>query len=262
MSKSFKYLEKTWEGFWAEFWRIKLLANDDAAIIKCEQVVDVCWHTLELEPGMTLLDLGCGAGMQANLFAERGIITHGIDISPTLVEYARDQARERGIKSTFAAGDMRDFSVAEPYDRIVILGMSFGFGTDDENERTLDNIWKALKPGGKILITGQHPYSISSHLGPEWMELEDGFLLHRGEFDPMTSRLGGPWQLVRPDGTVILEGENPEQDGIRCYSVPELQRMLEDRGFINTEFFGTWFLPPSELQWFSMELIVTADKLD
>ncbi|MBU0691643.1 class I SAM-dependent methyltransferase [bacterium] len=260
MSNTFSYTEKTWEEFWAEFWRIKLLANDDAAIIKCEQVVDVCFHVLQMEPGMTLLDLGCGAGMQANLFAERGIEAHGIDLSPTLVKYAQDQASDRGLKTTFAAGDMRDFTVDEPYDRVTVLGMSFGFGTDEENEQTLHNIWDATKAGGKILLTGQHPYTISAHLGPEWMELEDGFLLHRGDFDPISCRLGGPWQLVCPDGTVVLEGENPEADGIRCYSVPELRKLLTDIGFTNVEFYGTWFLPPSELQWFSMELILSADK--
>jgi SAM-dependent methyltransferase len=209
---------------------------------------------------MSVLDLGCGAGLQANLLAERGIAAHGIDISKLLVDYATEQARERGLKSTFAVGDMFDFTTDEPYDCVVILGMSFGFGTEEENEATLQNIWKATKPGGKILITGQHPYTVSSHLGPEWLELEDGFLLHRGEFDPQTCRLGGPWQLVRPDGTVVLEGENPEANGIRCYSPPELKRMLNNCGFRNEEFFGSWFLPPSELQWFSMELLVAAAK--
>jgi SAM-dependent methyltransferase len=260
MTKIFKYAERSWEEFWAEFWRIKLLANDDAALIKNEQVVDVCWHVLELEPGMSVLDLGCGAGMQANLMAERGIEAHGIDISKVLVDYANEQARERGLSARFTVGDMRKFDIDDPYDRVVILGMSFGFGTEAENKQTLRNVAAATKAGGKILLTCQHPYNISSHLGPEWMELEDGFLLHRGEFDPMTCRLGGPWQLAQPDGTVVLEGENPEADGIRCYSVPELRGMLEEAGFTNCEFYGSWFLPPSELQWFSMEMIVAADK--
>jgi hypothetical protein len=155
---------------------------------------------------------------------------------------------------------MRKFKPKQPYDRVVILGMSFGFGSDTENMQTLRNVYAATKPGGCILITGQHPYSVSSHIGPEWMELEEGFLLHRGEFDPLTCRLGGSWQLAQPDGTVVLEGDNPESEGVRCYSAPELRGMLEDVGFTNCEFFGSWFLPPSELQWFSMEMIVSAHR--
>ena len=76
----------------------------------------------------------------------------------------------------------------------------------------------------------------------------------------ITSRLGGIWELVCPDGTIITEGENPESDGIRCYSVPEMTQLLTDTGFVNPRFYGSWLLPPSELQWFSMEMISLADR--
>jgi hypothetical protein len=68
------------------------------------------------------------------------------------------------------------------------------------------------------------------------------------------------WELVRPDGTVVTEGENPESDGVRCYSAPELRRLLTERGFTNPHFFGSWLLPAGALQWFSMEMITIADK--
>ncbi|MFZ5433866.1 MAG: SAM-dependent methyltransferase [Calditrichota bacterium] len=256
----FQRIEKTWDEYWAEFWRIRLVREDDAVAWKDQQVTDFCFQMLALKPGMTVLDLGCGAGFQAHLLAERGVRVHGIDISPPLVRHANRIAKKRKLSATFSVGDMRDFEVKEPFDRVVVLGMSFGFGTDDENIASLNNIHRAVKPGGKILLTGLHPYSPSNHTGPEWMETEDGFLVHRGEFDPLTSRLGGSWELVRPDGKIVTEGENPESDGIRCYSVPELARLLKDAGFNNAQFFGSWFLPPAEIQWFSMEMITVADK--
>ena len=88
----------------------------------------------------------------------------------------------------------------------------------------------------------------------------EAIILRRGEFDPITCRLGGPWQLVCPDGTIITEGDNPESDGIRCYSVPEMTDLLCGVGFVNPEFFGSWMLPPVPLQWFSLEMISIADK--
>jgi ubiquinone/menaquinone biosynthesis C-methylase UbiE len=258
--KIFRRVEKTWDEFWAEFWRIRLVSGDESVTWKNQQVVAFCNELLKLKPGMTMLDLGCGAGFQAHMFAEQGIKVHGIDISPPLVNHANTLAKKQGLSATFEVGDMRDFKVKEPYDRVVVLGMSFGFGTDEENIACLKNIYKAVKPGGKVLITGQHSYSATSQTGPEWVETAEGFLVHHGEFDPITSRLGGMWELVCPDGTIITEGDNPESDGIRCYGVPEMTNMLREHGFTHPSYFGTWMLPPAELQWFSMEMITVTGR--
>jgi hypothetical protein len=101
---------------------------------------------------------------------------------------------------------------------------------------------------------------VTNHFGPEWIETDEGVLMHRGEFNPITCRLNGGWQLAMPNGTMMTEGDNPEADGIRCYTVPELTKLLTHVGFMNPQFYGAWYLPPPELQWFSMEMIVTADK--
>jgi len=258
--KKFRRVEKTWDEFWAEYWRIRLVRGDETVAWKNRQVVEFCLQMLGMRPGMRVLDLGCGAGFQAFLFSEHGINVQGMDISPPLVRYAKSEAKKRGLAASFSVGDMRDFKVDEPFDRVLVLGMSFGFGTEEENEATLNCVYRAVKPGGKILLTGQHPYSASTHTGPEWVETEEGFLIHHGTFNPISCRLGGMWELVRPDGTVVTEGENPESDGIRCYTAPELRRLLADAGFTNSRFYGSWLLPPGELQWFSAEMITVAER--
>ncbi len=258
--KTFRRVEKTWDDFWAEFWRIRLVQNDEAVVWKNQQVIAFANDVLGVKPGMTLLDLGCGAGYQALLFAEQGVTVHGVDISPPLIKHANAQAKKRKLPATFSVGDMRTFVADEPYDRVVILGMSFGFGSDEDNITTLANVFRSVKPGGKVLITGQHPYSASTHTGPEWVETDEGYLVHQGTFDPMTSRLGGIWELVRPDGTIVTEGDNPESDGIRCYSVPELTRLLGEAGFTHASFYGLWLLPAMEVQWFSMEMITVVER--
>ena len=258
--KPFRRVEKSWEEFWAEFWRIRLVQDDEAVTWKNQQVIDFCWDVLELKKGMTLLDLGCGAGFQARMLAERGVVVHGIDISRKLTDFAAKEARKHKLPATFEAADMRTFTVKQPFDRVAVLGMSFGFGSDEENKATLRNIYRSTKPGGKVLLTGQHPYSASTHTGPEWMETREGFLLHRGDFDPISSRLGGSWELARPDGIVVTEGENPESEGIRCYSVPEMRDLVIETGFDEPQFYGSWMLPPMDVQWFSMEMITVAEK--
>src|SRR5918993_2258853 len=53
------------------------------------QEVDFLVEHLGLQPGMRVLDVGCGPGRHAYLLAERGIAVHGIDISHRFIELAR-----------------------------------------------------------------------------------------------------------------------------------------------------------------------------
>lgn len=257
---SYKRVTRSWDEFWAEFWHVRLMKDDPSRTMKTQQVVTFCKEVLRLKNRERLLDLGCGAGFQSLLFAELGLDVLGIDISPPLIKHAKRLAAKQKSGAAFQVGDMREIDFNNEFNIVVVLGCSFGFGSDAENYRTLENISRALRPGGRVLLTGQHPYAVSNHTGPEWLETDEGILLHRGEFDPATSRLGGTWELAQPDGLLIDEGENPEKFGIRCYSVPELHNLFAAVGLDTKGFYGTWLLPPMPIQWFSSELIAKAQK--
>lgn len=63
--------------------------------------------------GCTLLDAGCGTGTLAIEAAERGAEVVAVDLSPTLVELARERLRDSGraLDVTFLVGDMRDMDL-------------------------------------------------------------------------------------------------------------------------------------------------------
>ena len=54
-----------------------------------EQEVDFLVDALGLEPGMRVLDAGCGPGRHALALARRGIEVVGVDLSPDFVALAR-----------------------------------------------------------------------------------------------------------------------------------------------------------------------------
>jgi magnesium-protoporphyrin O-methyltransferase len=60
--------------------------------------------------GARVLDAGCGAGALAIELAKRGANVVGVDVSPTLVELARERAPSisGSGEATFAVGDMLD----------------------------------------------------------------------------------------------------------------------------------------------------------
>jgi magnesium-protoporphyrin O-methyltransferase len=81
----------------------------------------VSWLPLDLH-GARILDAGCGSGALAIELAKRGADVLAIDISPTLVELARERApSDLGAgRITFAVGDMLDPALGS-FDHVVAM---------------------------------------------------------------------------------------------------------------------------------------------
>lgn len=79
------------------------------------------WLPRELA-GSTILDAGCGPGTLAVELAGRGARVVGIDLSPTLVELARERAAGLELRGSveFRSGDMLDPSVGT-FDWVVAM---------------------------------------------------------------------------------------------------------------------------------------------
>src|SRR5205085_9982411 len=67
--------------------------------------------TLGIEPGMRVLDLGCGDGTTALPVARRGAEVLGVDIAANLVAAANKRAKLAGLHNArFIEGDASDLS--------------------------------------------------------------------------------------------------------------------------------------------------------
>lgn len=85
-----------------------------------EHKLDLVAHKLELEPGMRVLDIGCGWGGAAEFFAERyGCDLVAITVSKEQAELARTRCRDLPIEIRIQ--DYRNLD--EPFDRIYSIGM-------------------------------------------------------------------------------------------------------------------------------------------
>lgn len=124
---------------------------DEAQVAK----LDLVCRKLKLEPGMRILDIGCGWGALAKYAAKHyGVSVVGVTISNEQLDYAR--ATSQGLPIDFRFQDYRD--IQESFDRIVSLGMFEHVG--HLNYRTyMRVVHRCLKPDGLFLL-----HSIGSNI--------------------------------------------------------------------------------------------------
>ncbi len=96
-----------------------------------------------LQPGIRVLEIGCGTGMFTELFAATGANIVSVDISSDLLK----KAELRGLpkdRVKFVAKRFEDLDSAEPFDAIIGSSVLHHL----EIKKALENIFKFLKPGG------------------------------------------------------------------------------------------------------------------
>jgi len=227
-----KVIEKSWSDFWAAYWRIENRHRLPGIFEWDRQLVDFIEAACKLHPGERILDLGCGGGDQAKVFAQRGYEVVGWDIAPPLIEFAKRQFKKEGLKGKFLAGDMRKIKYREKFDACLLLSGTFGFFMDKGDQKLLDSIHRALKPGGKTFIMFLSPKQQNKH-ERTWSGIEDGWELSEAWFDAETSTYRSRIFIIRKDGTLVRPKAEPgyhADEAIRCYTIPEIRGMLKKAG--------------------------------
>ena len=116
---------------------------------------------LVLEPGMRVLDIGCGWGGMALFLAQKHRVhVHGVTLSKEQLAVAQARARSLGLEDrvTFELIDYR--KLTSTYDRIVSVGMFEHVGVGNF-QTYFDTIRERLAPDGVALI-----HSIGRMRGP------------------------------------------------------------------------------------------------
>ena len=100
-------------------------------------------------PGRRVLELGCGSGRFTVPLAESGADVTAIDISPTMLDRARQALAHKNLTANLARLDMRDFAFDQPFDAILIAANSLlHLHSLDDFARALTAIRRHLVPGG------------------------------------------------------------------------------------------------------------------
>lgn len=123
--------------------------RDDSEAVR---LVDLIVEVTDLQPGCSVLDVGCGRGRHALEFAERGYRVTGLDLSDRALEIARSRAVEAGAEVTFERGDMREPYRRSAFDLVVNLFTAFGyFESDSDHQSAVDAFAMAIRQTGTVV---------------------------------------------------------------------------------------------------------------
>jgi demethylmenaquinone methyltransferase / 2-methoxy-6-polyprenyl-1,4-benzoquinol methylase len=112
-----------------------------------------------VKPGETALDLCCGTGDVAFALAVAGVRTIGMDFSAPMLavaEQRRAQINGRGVQSDselnprFLHGDALNMPFPEHHFDLVTI--SYGLRNLASVDDGLHEMWRVLKPGGRLLV--------------------------------------------------------------------------------------------------------------
>jgi cyclopropane-fatty-acyl-phospholipid synthase len=139
---------------------------EDAQLAK----LDLIASKLALEPGMRLLDVGCGWGSFAIHAAKNyGVTVTGVTLSPSQAELAREKVAHAGLSEQveIRVADYRELPGGS-FDAIASIGMSEHVG-ESQIDNYARSLFGLLRPGGVLLN-----HAIAA-LDPEYDSLDDEF---------------------------------------------------------------------------------------
>ena len=152
-------------------------------------------------------------------------------------------------------GDIREIPYESDFDVVLNLSTVWGYYDDVENQRALQSMADALRPGGLFVLEIAHRDSLVGRYTPhDWSEMSDGTLVVQlREFDAVAgvNTVTHRWQ--GPDGA-----QHERTHRIRVYTATDLNRMLRAAGLVPQDWYASFTLRP--LTFDARRLLVVAAK--
>lgn len=252
------YKQKPWyaedSGLWGETYLDEY--QDTLTPERTLADVDFLERELHLEKGMKILDLCCGHGRHTIELAKRGYQMTGLDLNSFFLDKAKRDAEATDVTIDWVKSDMREVPFENEFDVVVNLFTAFGYlESDEEDQKVLQQVAKALKPGGQFTLDVINRDRIMRVFNPhDGKALADGSLaVTEREFDFTTSRNNERRVRMWPDGR-----KNDVKLSLRMYSLHELIKMCHAASLEYTASFGG--SDSSVFDFNSMRLVLLTQK--
>lgn len=202
--------------------RWPFLGKPDPSIMKNAASI---LELLAIGDGDKLLEVGCGQGRYSLAFSQMGAKVTGLDASNTLLYESKILAQKMGLGVEWVLGDMREIPFESKFDAVVSMD-AFGFFEDDkDNQKTMNEMAKVLKPGAGLLIAVVNGSLIVNNFKEIDREEHEGFTIEiRRTLYPERSAMKEQMHFIDKNG------ESSYERFQRLYSVEELSELMANAG--------------------------------
>jgi len=224
--------------------------------------VDFIEKEIGFNKSIRILDIGCGTGRHDIELARRGYNVTGVDLSESMLNKARANAKIAGVQIDFRRADARNLNFGSEFDLVLSIceGAFPLMETDEMNFQILQNAARALKSGGKYILTtlnGLFPLHHSTENFVNDAATSDS-VSRKNTFDLLTFRDISVYKTTDDSGKPLT---------LHCserYYVPsEIMWLLKSLGFGEIGIFGckqgAWNRD-DKLTTEDFEMLVVAEK--
>ncbi|MBM4305705.1 MAG: methyltransferase domain-containing protein [Deltaproteobacteria bacterium] len=117
-----------------------------------------------VKEGMKVLDVGCGTGTNLMLYHKAGCLVHGIDLSPSMLEVARNKLGEH---ADLRVGDASQMPYQDNFFDLVTSMLTLHEIPYRIRSQVMKEMIRVVSREGRILLTDYHPGPIRFPKG--WM---------------------------------------------------------------------------------------------
>ena len=242
-------MNKEWFASWFDSPFYHLLyqnRNDEEA----KAFVDHLIEYLAPRQGARMLDIACGKGRFSIYLSEKGYEVVGMDLAPSNIKAAREFENDR---LSFYTHDMRDPFRFNHFDYAFNFFTSFGyFDNEEDHLKTLESIYKGLKPGGIFLID-----FINSHKAIDQLIEKEQRKVGQTYFHIERKEENGYLHKL-----ISLEHNHKKmqfEERVRAFTKEDFEEMFASCGFNIQAIFGNYQLEAYEAD-ISDRLIIIGKK--
>jgi len=209
--------------------------NDDEAA-QCVQTILALTELNQKNPAShSVLDIACGAGRHALEFSRLGYNVTANDLSPFLLDKAKEAAQNQTLPLRLSCCDMRHIPTSGEYHLVVQLFTSFGyFECHKDDQLVLTNAYHALQPDGWYVLDLINPVHLRHTLVAHSRRTA-------GELTVVEDRAIKNGRITKTIQIIPTRGEPCSfSESVRLYSEREIRAMLHQAGFAIEKITGNY----------------------
>lgn len=179
---------------------------------------------LGADKNKVVLDMGAGTGFLANMTAELGYTSIGVDISRKMLEYAVDHADKKKVSAAYMYGSILDLPFMDNTADYVINARVLW--TLVEPDKAIKEWARVIKPGGSIFCFNR-------------MKENEGITVYKKDF----------YDNKEVDDKLVVQGAKMdelknlmERNGLVNVRIEQLPDTYKDEALKNMDWYQPWFV--------------------